>query len=418
MKNFRQIFVNLLAFTAGVFVFINIRIFNAFLAICAVYFIIQWCKNRVEIGQKVKSLCKLQNLPKNIRKNVIEILILSGFSCFSSLDMMYSLTSYVSCLFLWSIIYILWGFFGKTDIKITKFFAYGFITATLVLTILYVLNIPFMVSHDAISSMLAGKSLTMLMIVFWLMVREKNAIFKVKYQNAILLTVYLLIAYITIKNHSFTSKMTIILSPIVYILFQNLSRKIAVRAINIASAMVLIGVPLIVFFIDMHWVFNKFPNMEPSFKHRICIAKYSMEKFTENPVSGNGFKAARLHNSQNPCFTISEEGWQKHTLKHGIILPKSALHEVVIPYNAGFHAHNFIIQILFEIGIFGIIVLWVFIRNILKNLPEYIYKTNEFAANMAIISCLFTIYIFAFSLWESWILTALFALFYIFKTRK
>jgi len=132
--------------------------------------------------------------------------------------------------------------------------------------------------------------------------------------------------------------------------------------------------------------FVKNEKIEPSFRHRICILKYTMGKIIENPISGNGLKSSRYFDpdTRKICFTTQRDFGTETFL-----------------YNAAYHPHNFIFQVLFEIGIFGILLLITMSKKVIKNLTKD--DDLNLAVNLTIFICFFILLIFSYSLWESWL---------------
>jgi len=404
-----KIFEKYLTFLTGLTIAYNPRTANILLALTFLYSLYIAYKHKT-LKDEIKHIVTLNFLNKDIRKNIFEIILLCGFAVFASPNIIFSLKAFVLFVFLLFIVVYILRNYSLERASILYFF-YGYLLAILMYFTYYIFGG---------NSHINGKSLGLMMSIYYLLVYKKDY-FKIPKQltlNTLIILLYFIIGFIIFKNHSATAKVSFLTSPFICLYFYKISIYNAKKKIILFIIFISMFIPSIIYFTNINKVFQTLPNLEASFKHRICIAKFSIDKFIENPLSGNGFKASRFYESDKNCFIITKEEMEKISKKYHLGNEDvSKINEVNILYNAGFHPHNFILQILFEIGIFGIFVFIYFIKNILK-IIDISQGKMDFALKAGIIYNFFVLYIISYSLWETWLLTSIFSILFIFKDTR
>ncbi|QED23863.1 O-antigen ligase family protein [Candidatus Deianiraea vastatrix] len=392
-------------FCLGIAIMFNVRMCNlVFLsyAIIAVYVIFYNRENEVMRyalwTATSRPIMEQDSKVAAFKAKIFEAILLSAFAVIPSPNFKYSFTSLITILIMiFFAIFVASGYCLQK--KVVKYFFSSMFAVISSIAIYYYNG-----NHFEIN----GKSLGIITSLYYIFL-HRDDVFTVqkikKIRYLIYLLLYCLIGFVIFKNHSATSKLVFISSPFVYFLFSKLSIKISKIILFFATILIVSSVILFYYFVDIHTVFKKFGTIPPSFKHRMCIAKYSMEKFTENPFTGNGFKSSRFYNTSKDCFIVK---------KGETINDKIVNEDFAIPYNAGFHSHNLIIQILFEFGVFGIIVfVFLMIRLIQQINPSQTPKT--FALKFTVFYNIFMLYFFSYSLWEGWIISVIVIFFLLYK---
>lgn len=404
----------ILSFTIGALFWIDCR----FLAI---FFMIATLSSFNEIKRnnkfdKTLDVIKLKKIPVNFRRNAIEFIVLIALSSFSSINITHSIISFLYFSIFVVLIIISWYFNKSSNVYNKNSFIWGFVLTAIFLSILYLAKVEFILPNSAAISAIFEHSLAISIIIFWLIIKQN--IFS-KYNKIAIILLYFSLIVITFHNFSETTKFAILLSPAIYLYFRIVSAKIAIRSVYFVTFLVTIIMPVCFIFMNIDHIFTKFPNMPLSFKHRLCIIKYSVDKIVESPISGNGFDAAILHNdTSKTCFVIPKDQLISHQTEHRVKNIDKMQGDEIIPYNADKHAHNFIIQLLFENGIFGIVVLISFVRNLTKEYMSFNYDKPQFALNIAIIFCIFCLYLFFYGLWDVWTLISIYTTLLMFRKSR
>lgn len=348
-------------------------------------------------------IIKLKYIDKKIKKQIYELLLLSVFVIFSSPEWKFSLKSILTVLtYLISISIILqedFKFLKNKEIIVKSFF----ISYFLVVLSVIILKVGFNKNI-----FLSGKSIGISVSIFWLFLLYILNNSKLNFIKNFSLSViyYLLIFCLIFLHHSATTKVSILATPIIFLFVKILDKKLILRGLQFFIIVLFLAFPIIFYKIDLDKFFFKYKNIEPSFKHRMCILKYSIDKFIENPISGNGFKASRFYNTDKVCFILTKEEGINLIKRDGKeIKNENEIKDANVLYNAGFHPHNFIVQILFELGIFGAISIILITRNISEKINnKHLEDKTSLAIYFSIFGSFFCLYIFSYSLWESWLL--------------
>lgn len=130
-------------------------------------------------------------------------------------------------------------------------------------------------------------------------------------------------------------------------------------------------------------IMEKYHKIPKSAEHRLYIWKFTADKISENPFLGYGIGTSRVIPDGN-----------KHIIKNG-----EAVAEWV---NLPLHPHNFILQIILELGIFGAFLTIFFITFILYKAGDRKFPLTIQAANIALVITYLTISFLSFGIWQSW----------------
>lgn len=403
----------------GSYLFLNRRSFVTLYAITCILIILSLGKAR--LWQSIHSVIKLDFLSKKTRGYIYELIVLLFFGVFVSPEVLFSARALLLLLFVlitFTIIIINIDYIttkiNPNAILISRNIVIGyFITIPLALLFQrYIISENYFIQFQTHNTSLnifnvliysmkpsygwkidyhGTQAVNLSIIVFWFFFANRQVLINNKIFRQIASTFfYGTVILVATQTHSATLKIMILLSPIVYIVSLNLSKIMLKRIISFILILIFVGIPLICYFLDYQKIFLQFPNLEPSFKHRICILQASMEKIIENPLSGNGIKSSRFFMKEEQiCTKVSDH---------------------IIYYNTGYHQHNIVIQILFEVGIFGIYLL---LRLLLHLNTSYFNKykfhkiTNHESSSLALIVCFFTMLLFTYSYLEIWLISSI-----------
>ena len=128
------------------------------------------------------------------------------------------------------------------------------------------------------------------------------------------------------------------------------------------------------------FIIHKFYYISSQKFHRLIIWSYSKEKILEKPLLGHGFFSSRQ--------IASEQLKTSASTKYQLI---------------PLHPHNNVLQIWLELGIIGLIIFFIFIRLLLKEIYKLSKISHKFSA-IVMISFFQVFFIgqISFGFWQSW----------------
>ena len=137
----------------------------------------------------------------------------------------------------------------------------------------------------------------------------------------------------------------------------------------------------------------KFYDISSQKFHRLIIWSFSKEKILEKPIVGHGFFSSR--------HIASEHLKTKASTKYQLI---------------PLHPHNNILQIWLELGIVGLIIFFIFIRFLIKQIYELSRINHKFSA-IALMSFFQVFFIgqISFGFWQNWWLSIILISFILYK---
>ncbi len=352
--------------------------------------------------EKLLASFDIRKYPIDLKKNVIEFLSLLALAVFVSPDILHSLKAFFQIVTLYFIAIVIFrNVTASSDIK--RHFYIGF---------LFALIFGVSICLFGTNSNYGGKIIFALIPIFVSMVANKDAIFHARWKQIVMILIaYFSIFIIAFNNHSATTKFSLLTLPFVFLFFYFFPRQYLKKFLLFISGFIISLVIAAVFFLDSSWVFQKVPNMHLTFKHRICILEASMKKIVENPITGNGLRSSKFYKSEDVCVMYTKEEYREFWLRETGVL-RDDLQGLTIYKRPEFHQHNFIIQILFELGIFGILLLFLLIRRLISGISEDRFMST---AQVCLAWSIFSVYIFAYSIWEVHIFCTLFMASLLFK---
>ncbi len=219
---------------------------------------------------------------------------------------------------------------------------------------------------------------------------------------------YIYSLYLILNANNTTSKVAIILMPIIFVSFLYLPRKFVRYSLYIK----LVTIPIaFLFFIAISTpdkIVARLPNLEPSFIHRLCIWKNDINEFAKHPHLGVGFDESRIieGKSNGHCMTISQERMLKFFAKYG----QNKASELHLLYSSAMHPHNIYIEMLFHSGIIALILFVILTIKIVVHLDKTSRTKSEYASVMTFFILILIPFLFALSISDSAIVPAIFIL--------
>lgn len=338
--------------------------------------------------KEIKHAAKSIWSDKKYRSFIIELTSLMAMAVFVSPNSIFSLKAFFSIMGMYFIGIVLLKMVYLNSKALTALF-YGFFMGLLILSAIMFFEVR----------NVSGKLVFIFVPILYAAFHRRNEIFRdKKFAYLSFFIIFALIGVVLFKSSygSATTKISYILSPIVFIFFYNFPIKMLKKFLIFSLFGVFLTIAAAVYFLDSQKVLSKFTNLPLSFKHRICILESSMDLIKKNPLDGNGLKSSRFYDSSEICYHITENDLIAHGLK------KEAAEDLSKDFSfykkPYYHQHNFIIQILFEFGIFGLIAFIIFLQRVIRDSDFSNKKNNAF--NLTLIFAMFNSYIFAYSLWE------------------
>ncbi len=200
-------------------------------------------------------------------------------------------------------------------------------------------------------------------------------------------------AFFCIKNHSDASGLAILIGLIAIVAYKVLP-KISRKIFIYLPPLLIILTPVVLSLLSLKDYEDSFTQWDSSYGHRIIILDSYLQEIKEKPFTGNGLGSSRKR------------------IKNGKKFKKLKGHVIEDP-KAAYHPHNIIVQLWYEVGLLGSIMvtaLWLFFWRNRENTIN--------ATTVSFYASLFTIGSLAVGLWQSWYLVIICLMIVLVNNRK
>lgn len=176
------------------------------------------------------------------------------------------------------------------------------------------------------------------------------------------------------------------------------------RALAILSAIVIVSFPWIVNSISYQEIVENYKPLvvKPSYHHRIAILKRAGKLVEQSPYIGQGLKAYQLTDHKDDYI-------EKYGYRLGEIQTKPLTPEELEKMGRSSHPHNAIMEIWYELGAVGIILLVFFLVRSLWFISSAGYSRFQLATFAGLYVSSFIVANNIFGIWQSWLLVLVFA---------